>query len=87
MLLFILLIVAQLHAGTADEIHTVLPKDAIPAIFDPEFVSAREGKLNKNAPIIGVSLGGEHRAYAMFLLNRHEIVNDVVGGQPIATTW
>ena len=37
--------------------------------------------------VIGVSVNGEHRAYSLNLLSRHEIVNDIVGGKPIAVTW
>ena len=82
-----LLLVTTLYANVTDEIHTVLPKDAIPAIFAPEFVRVEDANVHKNAPMIGVSMNGEHHAYSMYLLNRHEIVNDVVGGEPIASTW
>ena len=69
------------------DIHTVLPFDAIPAIFEPEFVDAGEADVRGDSPMIGVSLNGEQHAYSMVLLNHHEIVNDRVGGEPIATTW
>ena len=72
---------------TDDAIRTLLPFDAIPAITDPQFVSANAAQLNPDAPIIGVTFNGESRAYSLYLLNGHEIVNDVVGGQKIATTW
>ncbi|MYE89492.1 DUF3179 domain-containing protein [Candidatus Poribacteria bacterium] len=70
-----------------DRILTVLPYDAIPAILNPEFVSANKAKLADNSPVIGVSFNGESRAYSIHLLNGHEIVNDEVGGVKIATTW
>ena len=70
-----------------DAIRTLLPFDAIPAITDPQFVTANEAKLDPDAPVIGVIFNGESRAYSLYLLNGHEIVNDVVGGQKIATTW
>ena len=70
-----------------DPIRTLLPFDAIPAITDPQFVSASAAKLDADAPVIGVTLNGESHAYSLYLLNGHEIVNDVVGGQNIATTW
>ena len=70
-----------------DEIRTLLPFDAIPAITDPQFVPASAAKLDADAPVIGVNLNGESHAYSLYLLNGHEIVNDVVGGQNIATTW
>ena len=37
--------------------------------------------------IIGVSINGEHKAYSTAFLSSHEIVNDVVGGKPVAVTW
>lgn len=87
MLFLFLLLTTTLCADVTDEIHTVLPKDAIPAIFSPVFVRAENANVDKNAPMIGVSINNEHHAYSMYLLNRHEIVNDVVGGEPIASTW
>ncbi len=70
-----------------DPIRTLLPYDAIPAITKPQFVSATEAKLDIDAPVIGVTFNGESHAYSLYLLNGHEIVNDVVGGKKIATTW
>ena len=70
-----------------DAIQTLLPFDAIPAITNPRFVSANEAKLRDDASVIGVDFNGEQHAYSIFLLNGHEIVNDVVGGMKIATTW
>ncbi len=70
-----------------DAIQTLLPFDAIPAITNPRFVSANEAKLSDDAPVIGVNFNGEQHAYSIYLLNGHEIVNDVVGGIKIATTW
>ncbi len=72
---------------TDDAIRTLLPFDAIPAITDPQFVSANEAKLDADAPVIGVTFNDDSRAYSLYLLNGHEIVNDVVGGLNIATTW
>lgn len=92
-LLCFLFFIALAHSVCAQEpdiesqIHTVLPQDAIPAIFEPEFVSVAKADVHKDAPMIAVSINGEHHAYSMFMLNRHEIVNDVVGGEPVATTW
>ena len=70
-----------------DAIRTLLPFDAIPAITDPQFVSTNEAKLDPDAPVIGVTFNDDSRAYSLYLLNGHEIVNDVVGGLNIATTW
>lgn len=71
------------------DVVTVLAKDAIPAIRSPEFVDATgaEAWMNADEPIIGVELDGDARAYPVAMLSRHEIVNDTVGGVPIAATW
>lgn len=71
------------------DIITVLPKDAIPAIDSPRFVSARKarGWMRPDELVIGLSINGDSRAYAINMLSRHEIVNDVVGGKPVAVTW
>jgi hypothetical protein len=74
-------------ADEGPNIHTVLPLDAIPAIFSPHFLPADEAEVHKDSPMIGVSIGGEQHAYSMVLLNAHEIVNDVVGGKAVASTW
>ena len=71
------------------EIVTLLPPDAIPAISDPSFVSAEEAgdQYDRDELVLGVEIDGDARAYSVPLLSRHEIVNDVVGGKPIAVTW
>ena len=75
--------------GRKYEIMKILPKDAIRAIFDPNFLSAEEAdnQYRETDLVIGVSINGEHRAYNVAYLSGHEIVNDVVGGEPIAVTW
>ena len=71
------------------EIVRLLGKDAIPAILEPEFVSVSEADLwmSPEEGVLGVSIAGEDRAYPVSMLSRHEIVNDVVGGEPVAVTW
>ena len=79
-----------LTGGVTDyRIVTVLPRDAIAAITDPRFASASEALLwmNGREPVIGLEIGGETRAYPISMLSSHEIVNDVVGGVPVAVTW
>ena len=68
---------------------SLLPKDAIPAILDPRFISAEaaESQMRDGDLVIGVSINGDARAYPMKMLSEHEIVNDVVGEKPIAVTW
>lgn len=68
---------------------TLLGFDDIPAIDDPKFVTGAEGgtQLLPDDLVIGVVVNGEARAYGVAFLSRHEIVNDTVGGRPIAVTW
>lgn len=71
------------------EIITLLGYDGIPAILDPEFVDADTADIwmGPDEQVLGVSINGDNRAYSVPMLSRHEIVNDVVGGEPIAITW
>ena len=90
--LILILLFVPIFSTTAadldkDPIKTLLPFDAIPAITKPQFVPAIKAKLDADAPVIGVTFNGESHAYSLYLLNGHEIVNDVVGGKKIATTW
>jgi hypothetical protein len=70
-----------------DALHVVLPRDAIPAIFDPEFEPASKASLADHELVIGVVGEREQRAYSTWQLDRHEIVNDVFEGKPVAVTW
>jgi hypothetical protein len=91
-LLSLAILWAALSANAADlrpdEIVTVLPKDAIPAILKPVFGDSKSAVwLGGRDLVVGVELSGDSRAYPVATLSRHEIVNDTVGGQPIAVTW
>jgi hypothetical protein len=37
--------------------------------------------------VISIQIGGEARAYPLRIMIWHEIVNDTVGGTPVAVTW
>ncbi|MXW01301.1 MAG: DUF3179 domain-containing protein [Holophagales bacterium] len=65
-----------------------VPLDGIPAIDDPESVPADTARFMRDTDtVFGVSLGGEHRAYPVKVLSWHELLNDTVGGQPIALSF
>ena len=72
-----------------DPVRVVLRPDGIPAILKPVFMTAAEADAVylPDEPVLGVAVGGEARAYSLWLLDRHEIVNDTVGGRAIAATW
>lgn len=69
------------------DIKKVLEPDTILSIKNPQFVSASATVLHPDEPVIGLSINGVNRAYSVYLLNSHEIVNDFVGGKPVAVTW
>ena len=72
-----------------EAVRILLPPGAIPAVMEPELLSADEADatFQPDEPILGVAIGGEAVAYSLWHLDGHEIVNDVVGGRPIAATW
>ncbi|MEM9970980.1 MAG: DUF3179 domain-containing protein [Pseudomonadota bacterium] len=65
------------------------PKDGIPAIDDATFINvADESRLAPLEAVITLEVDGEApRAYPIRYLMWHEIVNDEVGGIPVAVTY
>jgi Protein of unknown function (DUF3179) len=63
-------------------------KDGIPALDRPRFAPVAEATfLRPQEPVIVLTLAGRARAYPLQILVWHEIVNDVVGGVPVAVTF
>jgi hypothetical protein len=65
------------------------PKDGIPSIDDPRFVSpeAAANWIAPQEPVLLVSHEGDARGYPLQILIFHEIVNDIIGGTPVAVTF
>ena len=64
------------------------PKDGIPSIDAPVFEAVSEmTDLTPEEPVIGLVIDGDARAYPLRILTWHEIVNDQVGGVPVAVTY
>ena len=64
------------------------PKDGIPSIDQPEFKPVAEIEdIGPQEPVIGLTIEGDARAYPLRILTWHEIVNDEVGGVPVAVTY
>ncbi|MGI9521057.1 MAG: DUF3179 domain-containing protein [Hyphomicrobiaceae bacterium] len=64
------------------------PKDGIPSIDTPKFRRvADETSTADQAPVVGLTINGEARAYPLSVLMWHEIVNDTVGGRPVTVTY
>ncbi len=64
------------------------PRDGIPSIDDPAFEPVNgHDDLEPRDPVVAVEIGSDVRAYPLRILTWHEIVNDVVGGVPVAVTY
>jgi hypothetical protein len=64
------------------------PRDGIPALFNPEYVSAEAADYLQDADqVLGVHLNGVARAYPLRILSWHELVNDDFGPDPILVSW
>ena len=63
-------------------------RDGIPSLDYPAFIVARNADyLNEEDRILGIEVNGVARAYPIRILNYHEIVNDIVGGEAIVVTY
>ncbi|MBT4888042.1 MAG: DUF3179 domain-containing protein, partial [Rhodospirillales bacterium] len=71
------------------------PKDGIPPIDDPQFISVEQSQKNSantnalsdNEPVIGLIVNGMAKAYPLRILTWHEIINDKIGGVPVTITF
>lgn len=64
------------------------PKDGIPSINQPKFIAAEKADyLNASDSVLGLTIGGESRAYPLRILVWHEIVNDTIDGQAVIITY
>lgn len=72
-----------------DTVFQVVQPDAMPAIRRPSFVKGKDAaaQMAKDEMVMGVLLSGEARAYSLWQLDAHEIVNDQVGDIKFAVTW
>ncbi len=65
------------------------PKDGIPSVDRPRLESIADLGTPPfpHEPVMSVEIGGDARAYPLSILVWHEIVNDTVGGVPVAVTY
>jgi hypothetical protein len=71
-----------------DQIIQGAPRDSIPAIMNPRFISAHTANYLRNDDIVlGVVLGETAKAYPLKIMVRHEIVNDRIDDRPFAVTY
>jgi uncharacterized protein DUF3179 len=72
----------------SDEIQSILPEDAIPALIKPAYLSGSQASdIYDQEEVLGVVINGDARAYPLSTLSAHEIVDDDIGGQSVAVTW
>ena len=80
----------SIHTVAYEEIKPGGPaRDGIPPIDDPLFAPVADAPdyLVDAEPVIVLELNGEQRAYPLSILIAHEVVNDVIGGEPVAVTY
>ena len=64
------------------------PKDGIPSIDNPVFANVDASHFMSDSDVvIGLEIDGESKAYPIFILVWHEIVNDRVGNTPVSVTY
>lgn len=65
------------------------PPDGIPSIDEPFFIPIGEADewLDDREPVVYLTVAGEVHAYPVQVLIWHEIVNDVIGGEPVVVTY
>ena len=65
------------------------PKDGIPSIDDPQFVTMQEADewISDNELVLALIHKDEKRVYPLQILVWHEIVNDNIAGDPILITY
>jgi hypothetical protein len=56
-------------------------------IDGPQFLAPADSKLDTKEMIMAVRMGSEARAYPISQMAYHHVLNDVVGGVPIAVTY
>jgi hypothetical protein len=83
-----------LRPGVAHEIRLEeilwggVPKDGIPALTNPPLIAPAEASyLTPDELVFGVAIAGDARAYPLRILDWHEMLNDVVGGVPVALAY
>ena len=75
---------------SADQFNFGLGPDAILPILNPQFILPGDDdypQINEIFSVLGVTVAGEHRAYRISHLSRHEVVDDVAGEVVFAATY
>ena len=77
----------RVHADRRMHLREAVMSDKIP----PRLLTVREAEDLKMVhdldPVIGITVGGQARAYPIDSMGVHELGNDVIADVPIAVTW
>jgi len=65
------------------------PKDGIPSIDNPKFVPLKQADqwIEDNELVLGITYKGIKRVYPLQIMVWHEIVNDIIVGDPLLITY
>lgn len=68
---------------------TSLREEGYPLNVDPELVPASEASMSDGDMVMGIVHKGQARAYPVNYMNgpTNEVVNDTLGGTPVAASW
>ncbi len=80
----------SLHTVNYGEIFSGgVPRDGIPPIDNPQFVSIDEASawLTDQEPIFVLSYNGETKGYPLQIMIWHEVTNDEIAGEPVTVTF
>lgn len=77
------------YALNDQQFHYGIGREAFPALLKPEFISVDEANTiwEDSARFLLAYSGNEVKAYSIKDLTRHEVVNDVLNGQPIMAAY
>lgn len=66
-----------------------VPQDSFPVLHQPKMGTVEDGDrvLNTGEWVIGIAWNGKAKAYPVDVMGFHELINDTVGGMPIAICW
>jgi len=63
-------------------------KDGIPSLDSPQFISAASATyMSAGDLVVGVLIDGDARAFPNFVMEHHEIANDIMNGLPYSLTF
>ena len=65
------------------------PKDGIPSIDNPKYVPLKEADqwIENNELVLGITYKSVKRVYPLQIMVWHEIVNDIIAGDPLLITY